>query len=259
MAGIRNRILRRLSPEKRRLLASDLKTVHLANSQIVYDSDAAIRKVCFPETAVVSIICLVKEGGIAEIGMVGCEGVVGLDVVLGGISSTARAMCQVPGEALMMDAEVFKRHMRESDAFRMVLLDYARSYCAMLAQLIACNRLHRVEQRAARWLSMTADRIEQSSFPMTQERLGMMLGTQRPTVNAAMAGLRDAGCIENSRGRVRIIDRKKLEARACECYLVCTTYFQSLFPIVDRAVGPSGLKSGGRVVAAVKKAQRGTP
>lgn len=95
----------------------------------------------------------------------------------------------------------------------------------MLAQLIACNRLHRVEQRAARWLLMTIDRISALEFPMTQERLSMMLGAQRPTVTAVMASLRDAGCLENSRARVRVTDRRCLESLACECYAICAAYF----------------------------------
>jgi CRP-like cAMP-binding protein len=204
----------------------------LDDSQLLYEEGAAIDRVYFPESAVISIIQLMREGTMAEIGMVGREGFCGLDVVLRTGTATGRHLCQVPGSAWVMPAEALRQAIRDDGDLLEALLDYTGGYCAMLAQLIACNRLHRVEQRCARWLLMTVDRIGQKAFPMTQERLGIMLGAQRPTVTAVMTTLRDAGCLENSRGQVRITDRKCLESYACECYWLCAGYFR-LEPAFD--------------------------
>ncbi|HXO17106.1 MAG TPA: Crp/Fnr family transcriptional regulator, partial [Candidatus Dormibacteraeota bacterium] len=176
-------------------------------------------------TAVVSIVQMMQEGSAAEVGMVGFEGVSGLEAILRDGLSTGRSVCQVPGTALGMPVTVLREAVIERNGIMHALLDYTGGYCAMLAQLIACNRLHRVEQRCARWLLMTVDRIGAPAFPMTQERLSMMLGAQRPTVTAVMASLRDAGCVESSRGQVRVTDRAKLESLACECYALCAGYF----------------------------------
>lgn len=166
-----------------------------------------------------------QEGTAAEVGMVGCEGISGLEAVLRDGTPTARSVCQVPGTSLMMPARALRRVAKDSDDLMRALLDYTGGYCAMLAQLIACNRLHRVEQRCARWLLMTYDRTGRLSFPMTQERLSVMLGAGRPTVTSTIAALRDAGCLTNGRGQVRIQDLKCLESFACECYRLCASYF----------------------------------
>lgn len=157
--------------------------------------------------------------------MVGREGVCGLDAILRDGRALARSVCQVPGTALAMSSSALRRGLKENDDLLRALLYYTAGYCAMLAQLVAGNRLHRLKQRCARWLLMTLDRIAQTEFPMTQERLSMMLGAQRPTVTATIAALREAGCLKSSRGRVRVTDREKLESFACECYALCASYF----------------------------------
>jgi CRP-like cAMP-binding protein len=192
---------------------------------VLYEAGAQIDRVYFPESAVISIVQMMREGTAAEIGLVGREGFCGLDAILRTGRATGRHVCQVPGSGWVMPAEALRRGMKSDGELLQALLGYAGGYCAMLAQLIACNRLHRVEQRCARWLLMTVDRIGDMQFPMTQERLSMMLGAQRPTVTTVMATLRDAGCLENSRGQVRVTNRKCLETFACECYRLCAEYF----------------------------------
>lgn len=220
-----NHVLGTLSDRTRQGLAPSLASCVLADGQIIYEAGAAIDRVYFPESAVVSIIQVMQEGTVAEVGMVGREGFCGLDVILRTGTAVARHVCQVPGSAWVMPAAALRQAFEADGDLLSALLDYTGGYCAMLAQLIACNRLHRVEQRCARWLLMTADRIGQREFPMTQERLSLMLGAQRPTVTAVMTKLRDAGCLENSRAQVRITDRACLESYACECYWVCAGYF----------------------------------
>lgn len=197
----------------------------MEDGQLLYEPGSAIDRVYFPGTGIVSIIQVMQEGTAAEVGMVGCEGVTGIDVLLRGGVASGRYVCQIPGTAVSMPVARLRVLAREHDELLRALLGYVGGYCATLAQLMACNRLHRVEQRCARWLLMTVDRIGQLVFPMTQERLSMMLGAQRPTVTSVMATLRDAGCLESTRGQVRISGRARLETFACECYAVCAGYF----------------------------------
>jgi CRP-like cAMP-binding protein len=213
-------------PEKTRDgLAPLLTAVHLGNGQVLYEASAPIDRIYFPESSVVSIIQVMREGTMAEVGMIGREGFCGLDAVLRTGTTAARHVCQVPGSAWAIPVPALRQAVDADRKLLFALIDYTGGYCAMLAQLIACNRLHRIEQRCARWLLMTVDRSNSDTFPMTQERLSMMLGAQRPTVTAVMTTLRDAGCLENPRGQVRITDRACLESFACECYWVCASYF----------------------------------
>jgi CRP-like cAMP-binding protein len=203
-----------------------MQRVALRNAEVLCEPGSRIERIYFPESAVISIVQVMREGTAAEIGLIGREGFFGLDVLLREGVATGRAVCQVPGSALAIAAGPLRDASRADPALMRALLDYIGGYSAMLAQLIACNRLHRVEQRCARWLLMTHDRIGEPVFPMTQERLSVMLGAQRPTVTSVMTTLRDAGCIESSRGQVRITDRKCLETYACECYALCASYFK---------------------------------
>lgn len=226
LSNRQNHILASLPEPARESLAAHLDAVTLADGTVIYEPGSRIDRVYFPLTGVISIIQMMQEGTAAEVGMVGLEGVSGLEAILREGISTGRSVCQVPGTSMVMPVAELRRAAADHPALMRSLLDYTGGYCSMLAQLIACNRLHRVEQRCARWLLMTVDRIGALVFPMTQERLSMMLGAQRPTVTATMASLRDAGCIENSRGEVRVTDRAKLESLACECYALCAGYFK---------------------------------
>lgn len=220
-----NRILATLSSSAETGAPGELESVRLYDGGVLYEPGAPIDRVYFPIDSVVSIVQVMEEGAAAEVGMVGPEGVSGLDALLRDRPSTARSLCQVPGEAKALPATTFRRLVQEDPALRGAFFYYAGGYCAMLAQLIACNRLHRVEQRCARWLLMTVDRLRRFEFPMTQDRLSMMLGAQRPTVTATMMSLRDSGCLEYNRGEVRITDRERLQSFACECYALCASYF----------------------------------
>jgi CRP-like cAMP-binding protein len=220
-----NSVLSGFDEEVRLRLAGELREVTFADGQVLYEPDSQIDHIWFPESSVISIIQLMQEGTAAEIGMVGREGVCGLEAILRNGKATARSVCQVPGTGWQISARAVRRAVTENASPLRAFLHYTGGYCAMLAQLIACNRLHRVEQRCARWLLMTVDRTNRPVFPMTQERLSVMLGAQRPTITATMTTLRDAGCLENSRGQVRITDRKCLESFACECYAICASYF----------------------------------
>jgi CRP-like cAMP-binding protein len=193
---------------------------------VVQRPDEPIDRIYFPQTAVFSVSRLMRDGVVAEISMIGREGLSGWEVLLEKGSASASTVCSVPGEALAMSADAFLRHVKASPALLSASLVYVSRYASVIAQLVACNRLHRVEQRCARWLLMTADRTENAAFPLTQDRLSTVLGSQRPTMTAVIASLRNAGCVGGKRGVVEILDRRKLESLSCECYDICASLFR---------------------------------
>lgn len=234
-----NLILRRLSSDACEQICDSFRLVRLPQGSMIYERDARIQSVYFPQTAILSISQVMRCGTIAEVAMVGREGFAVIEAVLGGSIAASAAICQIGGYALAIAHRELQLLTKECRALRELLLEYVRSYSAMLTQLIVCNRLHRLEQRCARWLLMTADR-NGTTFPMTQERLSMMLGAQRPSITAAMATLRDAGCLSGRRGQVRITGRTGLEIFACECYAICARHFQaSAVEDADEGEGPS--------------------
>jgi CRP-like cAMP-binding protein len=143
---------------------------------------------------------------------------VGLPVVFGVSRAALRAFCQSPGRALRVRADALLAERRRGGQFAELLLRYANATLATLAQGVACNRAHSLEERMCRWLLMTHDRVDADSFPLTQEFLAQMLGVRRPTVNLAGTSLQRAGLIRYSRGRITVVDRKGLEEASCECY-----------------------------------------
>jgi CRP-like cAMP-binding protein len=163
-----------------------------------------------------------------EIATVGNEGMLGLPVFLGGGSIPARVFCQIEGEALRMRAERFREHVRRHEPVREVLGRYTQALFNFVAQSAACNRVHPVQKRCARWMLITQDRIGRDTFPLTQEFLALMLGTRRAAVNTAASALQRAGFIRYQRGQVSISDRRGLEGAACECYGVIRRDFDRL-------------------------------
>jgi CRP-like cAMP-binding protein len=217
--------LARLSKETTDSLAASLKSASLDGGRVVQEFGAPIEHIYFPQTAVLTTVQLMQEGVAAAVSLVGREGISGLDAVLRDGPGRGHVVCQVPGAVFSISAHELRVLIRQHASLLNSILYYTSGYCAMLSQLIACNRLHQVERRCARWLLMILDRIKGPIFPMTQERLSVMLGAQRPTVTTTLAALREAGCLETSRGQVRITDRKRLESYACECYWLCASYF----------------------------------
>jgi CRP-like cAMP-binding protein len=165
-----------------------------------------------------------SNGDQVEAGTVGSDGVVGIAPFLGAQSSVLRSMCQIPGTALV--ADVSELLAKADGAMATAVRRYAFSFMTMASQGAACNRLHGVEQRAARWLLMINDRLERNPFHLTQEFFAVMLGTTRPTVSLAAATLRNAGLINYVRGQMTIVDRNGLEEVACECYALITDEYE---------------------------------
>ena len=227
----RNRLLAALPREDYERLEAKLEPVSLDLKQPLYEPGVPIEHVYFPSACVISLLMDVGDGGMIEVGTTGNEGVVGLPVFLGADEMPGRALCQIPGDAFRMEAGAFREEADRPGRLRELLLRYTQALFNLVAQTAACNRGHSVEERCARWLLITQDRVESDRFPMTQEFMGQMLGVRRATVNVAAGMLQKAGFIAYTRGRIRVLDRPGLESAACECYGRIRAEF-------DRLLGP---------------------
>ena len=227
---VRNRLLAALPAEEFALVQLELEFVRLDQRQTILEPGQQIVNVFFPETAVVSLVNQMQDGSVVEIGTAGCEGMVGLCAFLAEDTPTVRAFAQIPGLAWRMSVEALGRLARVSTVFHRLLLRYTQAFLTQVAQTAACNGTHLVEQRCARWLLMTRDRVVDDEFPLTQEFLAFMLGVRRAGVNVAMRSLYDAGLVRYSRGSVRIVNRAGLEAASCECYRVVRAHTERLLP-----------------------------
>jgi CRP-like cAMP-binding protein len=226
----RNQILARLPREDFERLRAELETVSLSVRQKVFDQGQPIEWVYFPESGVISLVKILTDGGPIEAATVGNEGVAGLPVLLGLDIAPVSAFCQIPGVARRLKAATLIAERERGGPFAGLMLRYAGAIIAMLAQSVACNRVHPMKQRLCRWLLMTHDRVGTDEFLLTQEFLAQMLGVRRPTVNIAGTALQKAGLIRYSRGRITIVDRKRLEGAACECYAAIRREFKRALP-----------------------------
>ena len=225
---VRNHLLASLPAHELAALMAPLARVRLESRDVLFEPGAPIRYVYFPETAVVSLVSEFEVGGVIEVGTAGCEGMAGLPVFLGEDTTTVRALIQIPGDAMRMDAERFARLAAVPGALHQVMLCYTLAFLTQVSQTAACNGAHLVEQRCARWLLTTHDRVAGDELPLTHEFLAFMLGVRRAGVTLAMRTLQDAGLVSYSRGHVTITDRTGLEGASCECYRTVHAHSQRL-------------------------------
>ena len=223
-----NRLLDLLRPKDYAQLRPHLQRIPLEYRQSLYRAGKPIAFVYFIETGVGSLVNTMANGDSAEVGTIGNEGLVGLPLVLGDDRAPTSVYIQVPGAGLRMKATLFEKELARSASMRTVMLHYAHAFLNQVAQSVACNRFHPIQQRCCRWLLMTHDRMQSDEFLLTQEFLAMMLGVQRTGVSAAAGALQRAGLIRYKRGNVTIIDRRGLEQRSCECYGVSKKEFDRL-------------------------------
>lgn len=230
--SIGNRLLAALvaiAPADAAWLEGHLEPVTLALGEVVAAAGEPFRHVYFPESAVRSVISRMADGAAVEVGTVGNEGMVGIAAFLEAEAGVIETLAQIPGSAQRASAAAFVAGAHARPDMRRLLNRYTASYLTQVAQTAACNRLHGIEARCARWLLMTHDRVSEAErFPLTQEFLAIMLGVRRSGVNVAAGALRDAGIIRYSRGAVRVLDRPGLEAAACECYGVVRGQYDRL-------------------------------
>ena len=190
----------------------------LAQHHRLLSPDAPTEEVYFPETGMVSLILSLEDGNIVEVGLVGKEGIVGVLAGLGASRISGEAIVQMPGSAWAMKTDLLRQEIGVSATIRQILLRYVQALFAQITQSTACNARHALPQRLARWLLMANDCSETNEVRLTHEFLSMMLGVRRAGVTTALRALSDTGTIAAARGRILILDRKDLEAAACECY-----------------------------------------
>jgi CRP-like cAMP-binding protein len=219
----RNLLLAALPPDEYTRICGSLDTVPLKLKRVVHRPGEPVAHVYFPTAGFFSMLTVLKDGGMVEVATIGREGVVGITAVLDGNPVTSTSMVQ--GEAdtcYRMNADLFRQEMDRRGVFYEVLTRYAQALVAFIMQSTACNAVHSVEQRLARWLLMARDRMESDQFPLTQEFVAMMLGASRPTVTIVASTLQKAGLITYRRGHLTILDGARLEAASCECYRTTT-------------------------------------
>lgn len=212
-------------------LASALELSELVDSDLreqVYKPEAVITDVYFPISSVFSLTTMADERVVVEVATIGREGMVGLPVFLGATSSPHAAFCQVAGRSVWMTSENLERLLARSSALHRALGRFTQATLVQIAQNVVCNNTHNAQQRAARWLLTTHDRVTSDEFPLTQQFLSQMLGLRRPTVSEVAGALQAQGLVKYRRGVMTIIDRPGLEAVACECYGVVKAEFDDM-------------------------------
>jgi CRP-like cAMP-binding protein len=215
---VANSLLAALPGKNYQRLLSGLEPVVLSFGTVLYEVGEKIRHVYFPSDSLVSLLTVVDGHMALEVGMVGREGMVGLPLALGTDVSPVRALVQGAGTAMRMKSARFSKEIRKSPQLQQGVYRYANALMAQVSQTAACNRFHVVVARLARWLLMTRDRVRSGEFRLTHEFLAHMLGVRRVGVTKAAHTLQDRKLIDYTRGKIRILDDKGLEAAACECY-----------------------------------------
>jgi CRP-like cAMP-binding protein len=215
-----NLILARLPLEDYTLILPQLVPASLRLKQILYEPNEPITETYFVRDGVVSVIALEGRDDAIEVGLIGKEGFAGLPILYETDSMPFRSIVQVEGDAWRLPARTLTALLRDRPAVRHACLTYAQQFNIQVFQSVACNRLHTVEERCARWLLMTIDRLNGDSFEITHEFLAIILGVRRAGVTVAMGSLQSAGIIRYGRGRVTVVDRAALEAGACHCYRI---------------------------------------
>jgi CRP-like cAMP-binding protein len=186
--------------------------------EVLYESGEKIKHVYFPDDGLISLLIVMEDGTVREIGVIGNEGMLGAAVALGMKTATTRALVQLPGSAMRMKAGALRDELERGGAFPKVLRRYIHALFTQVAQSAACVSSHAVDERLARWLVMTHDHAAGDEFEMKHEFLATMLGVTRSVVTRAAGRLRKEEMIRYVRGRVNVLDRRRLEASACECY-----------------------------------------
>jgi CRP-like cAMP-binding protein len=208
-----------VSENERRRIEPYCERVELRARTTLCACDEPLPYAYFPTSGVCSSLVHAQSGEAVEVGLVGREGMIGLSLVLGEATNPFETMVQVSGEALRIEHQVFVSEvLRTGHAFCDALLKYTNLYLATVAQTAVCNRVHRIEQRLARWLLEMHDRADTSELPMTHELLGLMLGAYRPSITNALKSLQDRGVLRVGRGKVTILDADGLQTDACECH-----------------------------------------
>lgn len=209
-------------------LAPHMQKMFLQHRDIVGQRGVPPTHVYFPFSAVLSVLAFMADGMAVEVGTVGREGFLGIETLAGGDQWTETVICQIEGEALRMPISDFKEAINGDTPLRRMAQRYLLVYLSLVSQSVACNRLHPIEARFARWVLMTHDRVDGDEFHLTQEFLANMLGVQRPSVSLVASAFQQAGLIRYGRGHMSILNRAGIEDASCECYAIVQEQFDQL-------------------------------
>ncbi len=226
----RNRLLNAMPDALFAELHVQLERIELTTGEDIALAGAPWTHAYFPESNILSVVNEMQDGGTVEVGTIGNEGVAGLPALMDATTSESRVFAQVPGIAHRAPVAAIVSLMDREREVRRLINRYAQAYLSQVAQGAACNRLHGIEQRCARWLLLTRDRVDSDRFPLKQEFLSDMLGVRRAGVSVAASALQDAGLIRYSRGVIEVLDREGLIAASCECYGIIREQFDRLVP-----------------------------
>jgi CRP-like cAMP-binding protein len=231
LSSKRNRLLAALPAADLALLLPHMKDMILEAGAVLQEQGERVEEVYFPHDGIVSLLAVMQQGDAIETATVGREGAVGTLSGFGQRRSHTRDVVQVAGSASRIPAARFRKAAEESQAVRDVIVRYGEMLLVQVQQTAACNALHDVEARLSRWLLQARDRVDGDTIKLTHEFLSQMLGVRRPTVTVIARSLQDAGLIRYHRGHIEILDRRGLEARACECYGVIRRQIDEVTPV----------------------------
>ena len=221
---VSNKILLSISDSDYSTLRPHLEYVSLPNHLVLHEAGGKLEFAHFLNRGLISLVVVMKDGKTAEAGILGNEGFTGTLAAVGLSRGPLQAVVQITGDGFRVEVGALQNTLKSAPHLQRLLTRYAAVRGMQVAQTAACNRLHDIEQRLARWLLMTQDRVDSGSLPITHDFLATMLGTDRPSVSLAAGVLQKKGLIEYTRGAVEIVNRKKLEDSACECYGVIRQY-----------------------------------
>ena len=230
---MQNHLLAALPTAELDKLLTHMELVPLKLGTMLYEPGEQMRYAYFPTTAIISLHYVTESGSSVETAGVGNEGMVGVSLFMGGNTTPSSALVQTAGYAYRLERHSLSTEFKHAGLFQHMMLHYSQALLTHLSQTSTCNRHHSIEQQLPRWLLCTLDPIPSGELIMTQELVTNMLGVRRESVTTAAGNLQQAGCINYRRGHISILNRKVLESRVCECYLVVKKE-------VDRLMGPAG-------------------
>lgn len=227
---LQNHILAALPENCHHSFFSQLEHTDLSLGQVIYEAGDDLQWVYFPTDSIVSLLYTMENGSSAEISVVGNDGIVGISVFMGGMSTPSRAVVQSAGSAFKLSARRLREEFNHHGVLMVLLLRYTQSLITQMAQTAVCNRHHTIVQQLCRWLLLSLDRLPSNQINMTQELIANMLGVRREGVTDAAGKLQKLNIIEYSRGHITVLDRPKLEKMSCECYAVVRKETDRLIP-----------------------------
>jgi CRP-like cAMP-binding protein len=224
-----NRLLAHLPGAEMEFLRPHTERVQLAHGDRIIEPHVPIKDIYFPLTCLLSMVTMMEDGSSVESGSIGREGMAGTPILLDATETTMPTFVQIPGEAARIKAAVVKELYERGGALKKIINRYIHTVIVVGSQSVACNRLHHIEARLARWLLMSSDGVGSHEVNLTHEYLAVMLGVRRAGVSEAAAKLQEKNLIRYNRGNVLILEREGLEAASCECYRVIKTEYERLF------------------------------